>query len=364
MTLPADLPARLEARATGVPGLQYVILGPEGRRREYASGWADIQGGIAMTSATTLMAYSMTKTFSAVGILQLIECRQLHLDDEMDRYLPETPYRGRRISIRHLLTHTAGLPNPIPLRWVHLVEEADVFNEGEALARILRKHPHLVAPPGREYGYSNIGYWLLGRIIERVADEPYVDYMRSHVLAPLGLPVGELGFSISAPRHHAKGYLARLSLMNLLKGLVTDRKFWGDYEGRWLHLRNHYLDGPAFGGLVGTANAFARFLRDQLSPASVLLGPDARQLLEARQNTAAGVPIPMTLGWHIGGNGESTYLFKEGGGGGFHSEMRLYRRQGIASVVLANSTGFRSTRFLDEVDAIFLRDSSLLGARD
>jgi CubicO group peptidase (beta-lactamase class C family) len=67
-----------------------------------------------MTTETTLTAYSMTKTFTAVAVMQLVEQGKLKLDDEIDRSL-QTPYAGHRINIRHLLDHTAGLPNPIPL---------------------------------------------------------------------------------------------------------------------------------------------------------------------------------------------------------------------------------------------------------
>ena len=62
----------------------------------------------------------------------------------------------------------------------------------------------------------------------------------------------------------------------------------------------------------------------------------------------------MTLGWHIGRVDGKTYLFKEGGGCGFHSEMRLYGAKGIGSVVMVNSTQFDSTRFLNRVDAMLL----------
>ena len=127
--------------------------------------------------------------------------------------------------------------------------------------------------------------------------------------------------------------------------------------GDWLRLKIHYLNGPAFGGLVGTARGFSLFLQDQLRKESVLLGRETRRLLETRQADSAGRPISMTLGWHIGELHDLEYLFKEGGGGGFHSEMRLYPARGIATVVMANSTEFNSTKFLNRVDRKFLGDN-------
>ena len=88
----------------------------------------------------------------------MVEQGEIGLDDEMDRYLPDTPYSGHHITVRQLLAHTAGLPNPIPLRWVHLAEEDASFDEDAALARVLRDHTKLAFEPGQKFAYSNIGY--------------------------------------------------------------------------------------------------------------------------------------------------------------------------------------------------------------
>ena len=119
--------------ASQVPGLQYIVVNAKGTLFEYAGGWADIQNQKAMTLDTTLMAYSMTKTFTAVAILQLVEQGKLGLDNEIDCYVPDNPYGGHHITIHQLLAHTSGLPNPIPLRWVHLAEEDASFDEDAAL---------------------------------------------------------------------------------------------------------------------------------------------------------------------------------------------------------------------------------------
>lgn len=344
----------LRSARSQVPGLQYIVIDDTGTLFEYAGGWADIRHQQTMTLDTTLMAYSMTKTFTAVAILQLVEQGTLGLDDEIDRYLPDIPYAGARIAIRQLLCHTAGIPNPIPLRWVHLAEEDASFDEDAALTQVLRDNPKLAFAPGQKFAYSNIGYWLLGKIIERVTDRSYPDYVRANILLPLGLTAPELDFVISDPVRHANGYLAKYSLTNLFKGFVTDRKFWGDYEGNWLRLKSHHLNGAAFGGLVGTARGFGRFLRDRLRTESVLLSAATKRLLETQQTDSVGEPIPMTLGWHVGRTSGTSYFFKEGGGGGFHSEMRVYPLQRIASVVMVNGTDFNSSKFLNRTDKAFL----------
>lgn len=337
-----------------VPGLQYVVVAAGRILLEYAGGLAEVAGRKAMMPDTTLTAYSMTKTFTAVAILQLVERGKLSLDDVVDQYLPSGQYRGHGITLRQLLAHTSGIPNPIPLRWVHAVEEHASFDETAALAAVLRENPKLVSEPGRKFAYSNIGYWLLGKVIEQVVGQSYQSYMKENILRPLGLSEREMGFAVPDNAHHAAGYLAKYSFMNLVKGFVVDRQLLGNYEGRWLRLKALYVNGPAFGGLIGTARGFSRFLQDQLRSESVLFGAQTKRVLHTQQTDSAGRAIPMTPGWHIGETGGVTYFFKEGGGGGFHCEMRVYPAQGVASVVMANSTGFNSTRLMNRVDRAFL----------
>jgi D-alanyl-D-alanine carboxypeptidase len=337
-----------------VPGLQYIAVTADRVLFEHAAGWADIQGQKRMTVDTTLMAYSMTKTVTAVAILQLAEQGALGLDDTIDRYLPNTPYHGHGITLRQLLIHTSGIPNPVPLRWVHLATENSTFNESQALATVLRENPGLSFEPGHKFAYSNIGYWLLGKVVEQVTDQPYLAYVQGNIFKPLRLTAQEMDFVIPDESRHANGYLKKYSLMNLVKGFVIDRKFLGGYEGHWLRLNSHHLNGPAFGGLIGTARGFSRFLQDQLRTESVLFGLETKRLLVTQQTDGAGRPIPMTPGWHVGATRSTAYFFKEGGGGGFHCEMRIYPTSCIATAVLANSTGFSSTGFLNRVDRTFL----------
>jgi D-alanyl-D-alanine carboxypeptidase len=337
-----------------VPGLQYIVTDADGPLFEYAGGLADIQHQKAMTPDTLLMACSMTKTFTAVAMLQLVEQGRAGLESEIDRYLPDIPYAGNNITIRQLLNHTSGIPNPPPLRWAHLAEEHSGFDEAAALDRVLQSNPKLIFEPGRRFAYSNIGYWLIGKIIEQLTGQSYPDYVRMNILRPLSLSPGEMDFVFSDPARPANGYLPKYSLMNMFKGYLTDRKFWGGYEGRWLRMKSHYLDGPAYGGLIGTARGFSRFLRDQLQPVPVLFSRESKHLLETQQKVETGNPIRMTLGWHTGETDAELYFFKEGGGAGFHSEMRLYLSQGIASVVMVNSTRFNSTEFLNRFDRAFI----------
>ena len=334
------------------PGLQYVVVDSSGIRFEYAGGWADIARGLNMDSSVTLMAYSMSKTITAVAVLQLVQAGKIDLDAPLERYVPQQPY-GSGVTVRRLLAHTAGLPNPIPLRWVHPAAAHAEFDEPAALAAILDRYPETASAPGARFRYSNIGYWLLGPVVESASGQPFAEYVRGHVLAPLATP-SQLGFAVPDPAHHAAGYLERRSWLNLLKGFLIDEALIGPREGDWIRIESHYVNGPAFGGVVGTARGFAAFLQDQLRAHSRLLDDATRALLYEQQATAAGVPVPMTLGWHVGTLDGVKVFFKEGGGGGFHAMMRVYPERGIATVVIANATSFKVRACLDTLDRVFL----------
>jgi CubicO group peptidase (beta-lactamase class C family) len=301
-----------------------------------------------MSAGTTMMAYSMSKTITAAAVLQLVEAKKIGLDDPISRYT-NTPY-GDTITVRQLLSHTSGIPNPIPLRWVHSMSSHETFDEHAAVEAVVRRHPRLAFPPGTKYAYSNIGYWLLGRVVEQASGEPFTSYVTSNVLLALDIGPDEIAYGITDPANHASGYLERFSFINLIKSFVIDRELIGEYEGGWLHIRDHYLNGPAFGGLVGSAKGFGKFLQDQLREHSRLLGDATRRLFFEQQSTPRG-PIAMTLGWHIGATEGVRFLYKEGGGGGFHSMMRLYPEQGVGTVVMVNSAAFNVRALLDAADA-------------
>ena len=154
-------------------------------------------------------------------------------------------------------------------------------------------------------------------------------------------------------RHHAKGYLEKYSLMNLVKRGVFARELIGSYEGQWLRLNDHYVNGAAFGGLVGAARGFGRFLQDQLRPHSALFTDEIRRLFHAPQQINSGRFVHMTLGWHIGTAQGNRFFYEEGGGGGFRSMMRIYASSMVATVAMANATNLGVSNLLDVLDPRF-----------
>jgi D-alanyl-D-alanine carboxypeptidase len=339
------------------PGIQYLALSASKVLCRFECGLADITGDVRMMPNTTMMAYSMSKTITAVAVLQLAEAHEIRLEDAIDRYVAGSPY-GSSVTISQLLSHTAGVPNPIPLRWVHPADGHAKFDEGEALSAVLQRYSRLSFRPGTRFQYSNLGYWLLGKLIERVSGERFASYVTTHILRPLGATPQEFGYVIVDQANQASGYLEKYSFMNLFKAFLIDRAYVGDYEGRWLRIKSHYLNGPAFGGLVGNVQGLGKFLMDQLQPHSVLLNDAARAWLYTPQRTTSGNPIQMTLGWHMEDIDSGTFFYKEGGGAGFRSMMRVYPSRGIATIIMTNATGIGVRECLDAMDRTFLRTNN------
>jgi D-alanyl-D-alanine carboxypeptidase len=335
------------------PGLQYIAADSQRILVECAGGWADVLGKRRMDLDTTMMLYSMTKPFTAAAVLQLVEQGKVGLEDPAANSAPDIPY-GKAVRIGHLLSQTSGIPHPLPLRWVHPADEHETFDERAALAAVLRKNSRLNFTPGEKYHYSNISYWLLGRVIEKASGTSFEDYVRRNIFARLGIPPADMDFVIPSPSRHAKGYIPKYSCLSLFKPLLFDSMYFGTSEGRWLHIRDHYLNGPAYGGMVASSHAVTIFLQDQLRETSVLFASDTKAMFFEQQKSNDGALLPMTLGWHIGSLDGRRYYFKEGGGGGYHSEMRIYPDKGVGTVVIGNSASFKVAELLNRADREFL----------
>jgi CubicO group peptidase (beta-lactamase class C family) len=239
------------------PGISYAFFDASGVRYQYQGGLCDVAARKELNRLTMFHGFSITKTFTALAVLQLEERGQIRLEDPVTRYLPGFMY-GDGVTIQHLLNHTAGIPNPIPLTWIHLAEEHGGFDRHAFFAQVFAKYPRLKSPPGDRFAYSNLGYIILGDLIAQVSGERYEDYITKHILNELAGP-GDLGFLIDE-RVYAKGYQSRYSLMNLALGFFIDkRKFMGPAEGRWKPFRTFYMNGAPYGGILATAGGLISY---------------------------------------------------------------------------------------------------------
>ncbi|WP_336518192.1 serine hydrolase domain-containing protein [Pollutibacter soli] len=336
------------------PGVTYHFFNKEKLIYSFRGGSADIKSGMAVTGATTFNAFSVTKTFTALAILQLQEHGRLDIDQSAKSYLPEFPY-GAEITIRNLLTHTAGIPNPVPLRWIHLAEDDASFSRDRFFEEVMATNKKLKSLPGQKFVYTNLGYFLLGRIIENISGLRYEEYIQRNILDLLNLKTESLGFTISDISKHAKGYIKKNSFLNLVLGFFIDKsKYMSPAEGAWKPFKTYYINGTSYGGLIGTAGAFVVYLQSLLDANCPLISTDWKKKMLSENLTSDSKPSGMCMSWFTGNIKGHQYFSHAGGGGGYYCEIRLYPDLQRGSVIMFNRTGMNDERFLNKIDPYFL----------
>jgi CubicO group peptidase (beta-lactamase class C family) len=202
-----------------------------------AHGVADIVSNIPITQDTVFRIASITKTFTAVAVMQLWEQGRIDLDAPAGNYLRAyrlIPARAalRPATVRDLLTHTAGVPQmPHPARAVMTLFAGSALTEGgesydlgqrlPTLAQYYGRGLRLAAEPGTRFTYGDHGFATLGQIVEDVSGKPLDRYFREHVFEPLGMADSDLLRSEQVEGHLATGYKLRS------RGVVavTDRQW-------------------------------------------------------------------------------------------------------------------------------------------
>jgi len=331
------------------PSVQYLIFTKDRVIHQFQKGFADIINKKNINKNTTYNAYSVTKTFTALSILQLAEKESLNIDDPVNEYLPDFTY-SPNITVKHLLTHSAGIPNPIPLSWVHLTNEHKDFDNDKFFKPIFQKNSKTKSEPNEKYSYSNLGYVLLGQIIEKVSGLSYENYIEENIIKKIGVTSNELSFNINS-KNHAKGYHKKWSFSNLILGFFFDKsKYMSDTEGKWKSFRNIYVNGVSYGGLIGTAEGFMKYLQELMKSNNRLLSDKFMEQLFTENITTKNKPTNMCLSWFKGAVIGNEYYAHAGGGGGYYCEIRIYPELEIGSVIMFNRTGMTDERFLDKLD--------------
>jgi D-alanyl-D-alanine carboxypeptidase len=216
----ARLQPLLEARMQQlhIPGALIYVDDPGQGSWTTALGTSDLTTHAPMNVNSYMRIASITKTFTATAILQLVDQGKLRLDDPVSIYQPEVP-NGKNITIRELLNMTSGLFSFDDDPAVFQTWQADpgkVWNPKEELA-IAFKHPPYFAP-GKGYHYSNTNCILLGLIIEQIAHQSVAEVFQQRIFTPLGMYGSSLPPSTSAviPDPHPQGYMYG-TLLDLLE---------------------------------------------------------------------------------------------------------------------------------------------------
>src|SRR2546428_6501283 len=172
---------RTEVPRYRIPALSVAVLRGDSVVLARGYGYANVEHHVSATDSTVYQSGSVGKQFTAAAIVMLSEQGRLSLDDSIRRFLPEGPTTWRGITIPHLLTHTSGIADYTD----STLDTRRDYTEAE-LVRLAAQQP-LEFAPGDRWNYSNTGYVLLGIIFHRVTGVFYGDFLKDHVLRPLGM---------------------------------------------------------------------------------------------------------------------------------------------------------------------------------
>jgi CubicO group peptidase (beta-lactamase class C family) len=328
------------AERSGVPGIAYGIV-VDGRVAHVGTaGVREVASRAPVDTGTVFRIASMTKSFTAAAILQLRDAGRLSLDDPAERYVPElarlrpATSDAPPITIRHLLTHSAGFPEDNP--WG---DQQLAATDAEMSAMMRGGIPFSTAP-GTGYEYSNYGYAILGRIVANVSGMPYARYVRERILLPLGMTSTTLEAADVPAARLAHGYRRQ--------------------DGVWLE-EKQLPDGSfgAMGGMLTSVADLGRWAAFMLDAWPARDGAERRPLRRssvremqqvARYNgavtvrdTARGTVALTAGGYGYGLAVRQTCLFRtsvshSGGLPGFGSLMRWLPEHGVGIVALGNLT--------------------------
>ncbi|MCK7559955.1 beta-lactamase family protein [Chitinophaga sedimenti] len=152
---------------------------------QFSGGFADYRLQKRNHPQTRFNLASISKIFTSTAILQLRDKGKLQLDDAVQKYLPEFPFQG--VSIRHLLTHTSGLPN-LELTDAAIRLNPDTVITNAILLPLLQQwNKPLYFKPGEEFRYCNTGYMLAAMIVEKITRQPFARYLEQHIFRPAGM---------------------------------------------------------------------------------------------------------------------------------------------------------------------------------
>ncbi|RJP75787.1 MAG: class A beta-lactamase-related serine hydrolase [Candidatus Zixiibacteriota bacterium] len=302
-----------EMQVRQIPGLALAVVRGGQPAIVRAYGQANLETGAPLTASSVFEIASLTKPITATAVMLLVEDGKVGLDDPVGEYLDSLPAAWAGITVRHLLTHTSGLP-----------EEAVAQHDGSPLMNVSIRQQYeairqaeLLFAPGEKACYSDPGYFLLGMIIERVSEQTYGEFLRDRLFTPLGM-------TASRVQDQRKIIPGRVAPYTLREGeLCRGRRDW-----------QHDL--PAHYGVLSTVEDLAKF--EAALRAGTLLKPATLEQMRtsARLNDGREAIIWGDLygfGWKVG-EVRGRPIVEHGGFTGTHL-LRFLDRD-LAVIVLTN----------------------------
>jgi D-alanyl-D-alanine carboxypeptidase len=322
-----------------IPGIAVVVI-KDGQVQELKGyGVTDIETKQPVSPDTKFAIGSVTKQFTGMAVMILVEEGKVSLDKPISQYLTDLPSQWQSVTLRQLLNHTAGIPDEGFLR--------DRQQPKELLKQV---KPELDFPAGESFSYSNSGYFLAGLIIERMSGQAYSDFMRDRIFTPLGMQQTQA--KLTAVPNLASSYTWK---DRLIKEDVEK-----DIIDRTTGLQKEPMAYSA-GNIISTANDMAKWA--QALDKGKLLRAASYQQLWASGTLKNGNKTGYGFGWGVGKTNGHPYTSHAGGIlGGHASGFVHYPQDRLAVIVLANIYSIKGGLIATSIARMYEPKISLFGA--
>jgi CubicO group peptidase (beta-lactamase class C family) len=330
-TRSAEVGALMSRYAGDGPGASLLVIkdGKAVIRSSY--GYADLEKRIKATPATDYRLASVTKQFTAAGILLLSQDGKLRLSDPIRKWLPELPADDAAITIHDLLDHTGGLidyEDLIPPTTTAQINDDDVL-------RLIASQHRLYFTPGSAHRYSNGGFVLLGLIIQRVSGLDLADFMKKRIFQPLGM-------------HHTLMYEHHRGPQ------VPDRAYGYTYvDGKWTRTDQDVTSATrGDGGIYTSIDDMAKW--DAALNDDRLLNAASRNMAFTPQAPLDDPDVSYGFGWRISGD----TVWHSGETEGFRNVIIRWPKQHVTVVILSNRNDPQPYPVALTIGKLFLPQSS------
>jgi CubicO group peptidase (beta-lactamase class C family) len=311
-----------------VPGLALGVLHGGRIVKAQGYGFANLEQRTPVSPETVFESASAGKQFTAAAVLLLVQDGKLGLDDPIAKYLPGTPDAWRAITIRHLLTHTSGIPDYEADSTLNLRLD---YSEDELLKRFAA-YP-LLFSPGTEWSYSNSGYVALGMIIRHVTGAHWGQFMQQRIFEPLDMQATRTITYDEIVPNRAAGY-------RVVDGQLRNRELVGP---AW----NTTADGSLFFTVVDLAKWDAALYR------GTPLSDSAKRLMWSPTRLTDGSTVSYGLGWQVVDTPGYRCAEHSGSGWGFRTYIGRFLDDSLTVIVLANATTIDPVEVGHHVAALF-----------
>ena len=338
----ADAAVRQEMKEQHIPGIGLAVVRNGRIVKAKGYGLANVELNTRVSPETVFNAGSISKQFTATAILLLAEEGKLGLDDSIAKYFPEAPPALKAVTIRHLLTHTSGIPDVSDgTEETHGVKGVVDFHREyteDELARAYLAQP-LDSQPGTKWNYCNACYDLLGFLIHRVSGKPYGDFLRERIFAPLGMTTRVFSYA-DIILNRANGY-------SLVDGALKNAPRWWSQS---------ILSGAA-GGLWMNVLDLAKWDAALYSERII-----KRSSLEAMWTPVPlddGSAYPGGMGWFIASAKGHRLVFHTDGGPGDSGVISRYLDDRLTIIVMTNLGAHHTDvmKIIGKVVEIYLPDT-------